>query len=876
MNMLERAIGDHDLVGLGHLGHSGGNVDVDSEVVAAELSRSSPVNPGAHSWPVAVDRDAGQRVLGIECRVDSILRLPEDSHQPVPQPLDDPPASILDRAFDGGSHLPEQLDGRGIPHVQRPRGKANEVREQDSQLAVAEAPTGGLRQRLPELETRQAKLLGHALTFRLQRRHAPGDHLNRRLPGGGQGVAEALVPWQAATEPLREGEKPGPGVHADGRRPQPPQPLGRLGRSRFLIRSHQLRLLAHGGPRISRFGLALVLVLLTMLVWTASGYARSGRVVGPVYVKVDDGTSIALCIGEPRGFSAHGRRKWPALFEMDGYGGCPSIDDDEFLGHSSRYVVVYAQVRGTGCSGGKFNLFSRRSSLDGKDIIDHWILGQPWSNGNVGITGHSYSGLTGFLVAATSPRVKAVAVSGLIDDFYRSILYPGGIFNEGFPVLWGGLLRPESEFAGNAQNYQRDQRCRVNQLQHQGTDTAPAQLIVPTYTQMTAGRNTWAIAHSLDRVERGLNAPIQINQQYQDEQTGPRGGYLLWQHVPRRLPKRLVLSNGQHDPNDPAYDKATWLDCYLIDRPAGRPCPTVTGRTRSGRIVTRRVEDPSVRVLMYFNSLWGGPHGERRYVPYLTSNWPAPETRWRTYYLHADHRLSTSSRRGDGSVSYVSTATDEHTTGTFGYPVQAGVPPDNTGPVTFTHGPNEARYTLPFRRPTAISGPILLNLWLQSTAPDTDVYADVLDYDRTTGQYEYLQRGLMRASFRAVASAGSDRISSGPLAGTIYRPYHAYLRTQLLTPGKAYRVPVEIFPLGHVFYPGHELVIDVHAPPFSDPLSTYMYEPHSAPAVNTILDEPGERSTLLLPLLPTLPPLWPKPPSCGQIEGYVCFKPVAR
>jgi hypothetical protein len=130
----------------------------------------------------------------------------------------------------------------------------------------------------------------------------------------------------------------------------------------------------------------------------------------------------------------------------------------------------------------------------------------------------------------------------------------------------------------------------------------------------------------------------------------------------------------------------------------------------------------------------------------------------------------------------------------------------------------------------------------------------------------YLQRGLMRASFRAVDAAKSDYI---PGTNTIYRPYHDYLNTDLMNPGQTYQVPVEIFPLGHVLYPGHELVLDLHAPPFSDPLSTYAYEPHSAPAQNTILPD----STLLLPLMPTLAPLWPTEPSCSQIAGYVCFTP---
>jgi predicted acyl esterase len=604
-------------------------------------------------------------------------------------------------------------------------------------------------------------------------------------------------------------------------------------------------------------------------------HENGGTVVGPVYIPVPNGngtrTDIAVSIWYPPGAYGDTKKDWPALFEMDGYQGFPSPNDNEFFGHTTKFVDVYAQIRGTGCSGGQFDLFSRQSSDDGKYIIDNWIPRQPWSNGRVGITGHSYSGLTGFLVAGTAPRVEAVAVSGLIDDFYRSILYPGGIFNEGFPILWGALLRPYSQFSGNTQNYENDSECRTNELQHQGSDTVPLTLLAPVYTQMTATADSWAISHSLFRVEPNLDAPIQINQQYQDEQTGPRGGYILWQHVPVRLPKRLILSNGQHNPNDPKFDKAAWLECWLIDKPEHKPCPTISGETSAGTTVTAPVNDPRYRVVEYFDSLTGGPAGQQRGAPYLTSNWPDPNTDWRLYYLHGDGTLSSAPAPNDKSVSYVSTATDEHTTGTFGYDLP--VPPQgtNVGALTFVHGPNEARYTLSFANaPTAISGPILLNLRLQSTAPDTDIFVDLLDLDTKTGEMAYLQRGLMRASFRAIDPTKSDYISTGPLKGTIYRPYHDYLDTQLMIPGQTYQVPVEIFPLGHVFYPGHQLVIDIHAPPFSDALSTYAYEPHSAPAVNTIL--PG--STLLLPLMPTLPPLWPTQPACSQIAGYVCFTPA--
>jgi len=68
------------------------------------------------------------------------------------------------------------------------------------------------------------------------------------------------------------------------------------------------------------------------------------------------------------------------------------------------YVTVHASVRGTGCSSGEFDPFSWRSALDGKEIIDTWIPNQPWSNGAVGILGHSYGGITGVMVAATQPQ----------------------------------------------------------------------------------------------------------------------------------------------------------------------------------------------------------------------------------------------------------------------------------------------------------------------------------------------------------------------------------------------------------------------------------------------------------------------------------------
>ena len=75
--------------------------------------------------------------------------------------------------------------------------------------------------------------------------------------------------------------------------------------------------------------------------------------------------------------------------------------------------------------------------MDGHEIIENWIVKQSWSNGKVALHGHSWGGLTGFMIAATNPpHLRAVSVSGLLDDVYRDIGRIGGIRNSGFP---GGL-----------------------------------------------------------------------------------------------------------------------------------------------------------------------------------------------------------------------------------------------------------------------------------------------------------------------------------------------------------------------------------------------------------------------------------------------------
>ena len=84
----------------------------------------------------------------------------------------------------------------------------------------------------------------------------------------------------------------------------------------------------------------------------------------------------------------------------------------------------------------------------------------------------------------------------------------------------------------------------------------------------------------------GVRAPIHIMHAYQDEQTGPSGVW-LWTYVPDDVPKRLVLSNGDHgDVGQFNRERMEWLDFWTLG----------DGQERSGRF--HRSPDRRVQSLL--------------------------------------------------------------------------------------------------------------------------------------------------------------------------------------------------------------------------------------------------------------------------------------
>jgi len=539
------------------------------------------------------------------------------------------------------------------------------------------------------------------------------------------------------------------------------------------------------------------------------------------FAKMSDDVEIALAVGYPKEFSRDSDRKWPTIFTLCGYTSATMPLNPANFGH--RCVTVNMSIRGTGASGGKLSPWRPRSCQDGHEVIEQWIVKQSWSNGRVGIVGHSWPGLMGFLVSTTNPpSLKAVCVSGLIEDFYRGIGWIGGVRNCGFPVDWlNNYYRPDGPFGSG------ESARRYRQL-----DDATYREIVDLRPQRELTEDMlWFLLHepfdsprvqqrSLRTHAPQIRAPILIMQSYQDEQTGP-SGWWLWKHVPEDVPKRLILSNGAHNVTPGSTpDLGAWFEHWLLEEGDGS------------------VADPQRRVQVYFEtSSAQGRRGFSLNPPLEAADFPLPDTDWTRLYLRSGEELAAEPPEGSESPD--------------GYRVVHGGPSDEHGWLD---------YVVEIEEPTAICGPIVLTLWAQMTTLDTDFFALIADLDPDDNLYG-LQRGLLRASHREVDEDRSDYVTHDGQK-VLVRPWHPHNEAKPVTPYKAHRYEIEIPTVGHVFRPGHKLVLRLSPPPLGDPIGvtksrapSYQYDSDQPPGIVRILHDAEHPSSLLLPLLPALPPV---------------------
>ena len=579
----------------------------------------------------------------------------------------------------------------------------------------------------------------------------------------------------------------------------------------------------------------------------------------------------------------------PFLFEMNGYTGASGHGDadptpDRSPTHYIRmrdgalmalrlapdgapgdYWLATASIRGTGCSGGQFDLFDRKHANDGHELIE-WVADRSYALDGVGLFGCSYGGITGLHVASTQPpSLAAVHVGGLVGDLYRDVTFPGGIPNDVFPYAWAGVLRPGIDLSGGAKGpINQDAICTQNIASREPNNTVRRTVdeATLTTTRRTDGQNwrTRSVITYADQIE----VPTLIEHLWQDEQIGGRGAPEIFQAItpdpvknhrdvpgdgpprgvpgltPTDSPKLFRASNGYHC--IPLSDKTRWFDYWvrgvdtgIMAEPAVELDLESTG-SELGIGVTGGEFDPNTT--LGFDAF------------------PPDEAEWTKFYLRTDEALSTGAPGDEAPDSYLT-----------GSPRQSWVwgTDGEAGEVRFADGPDVLTYrTSPFTEPAVLAGPTAAKLFIESTVPDMDLFVRI-EAEYSDGGIVPLQRGVLRASHQGIDPDRTRYDSSGEIT----RPYHYHTHPEPVTPGEVSAYDVEVWPVAHPFRQGDRLIVRIHTPPLTDAL--WGYEPTGTEGVNTVYHDADRPSRLNVPLMPVDETELPEARSCDAPIPYRCY-----
>jgi|SRR5215469_2032188 len=580
---------------------------------------------------------------------------------------------------------------------------------------------------------------------------------------------------------------------------------------------------------------AIALAAASLLNDTASAAQKSPPKPGSEYprrfgyVTMKDGVRLAYVAYLPRA-----KGKFPAVLQYEPYVGAGTAPDWQpvlspgGMWIKNGYAIIFASVRGTGCSQGVLDLFGPHEGPDGAALID-WIGRQSWSDRRVGMIGVSYPGFTQILVAAQHPKpLKAITPSAVAASTYSEAVYPGGILNVGFSAEWSLHIQPWFEAAGvKARVGWGDKECESNYRAHpppRGLLDARAH---PLFDQ-------WWQLRSLRTYIDQVRVPTFLSGTWQDHAILASGTTELYERL--KGPKRLSMAPGGH----------TWI--------YGQPALQQDLLQWMNRWVkgVRNGSDTQAPVTIYWET-----KGDTPVATWTThySSWPPKSAEMKTFWLTSAQTLSPTAPAG----SPADTAGLEYTFPTgvelVGDNTQFAVPPNPYGSLTWT--------SAPFDRDFTILGRVQARFYAASQNVDTDFVVALHDV-HPNGAVQYLQRGYLRASLRAVDEGES----------TADHVAHAYVKPEYLVPGHVYEMQLSLPPLGAVLRKGHRLQLVILAPsPIPQP--DWGLLPVSLPGENTIYASAKYPSEIIVPTIPGAAAEGPEP-ACGSLAFQPCRAPAAR
>ncbi len=570
-----------------------------------------------------------------------------------------------------------------------------------------------------------------------------------------------------------------------------------------------------------------------------------------LYLRMRDGVRIAIDVSLP---ADRGAAKLPTILRQTRYhrrmafaGPLNSKPAQKLFDqhHDARRYFVehgYAWVdvctRGSGASGGmRISPWSPDEIEDGREILD-WIVGQSWSNGNVGARGVSYDGTAAeFLLQHQHPALKAVVPRFSLYDAYEDIAMPGGIHLAEFTKKWAAFNEALDENRFDkvlklivAHSYPARLQLASSDQAVRGDGVAARAMRAPGVLASLIGPMTKGVASVDDDDGRALQEHVQFRTENVNVHDAAEGKVFRDDRgMTDRFPDMTIDDFSPHTRDlkgviyhysgwyDGAYQRAAIKRFLAHDNPEHHLIlgPWEHGGKQQISPWNKRREpafDHDKEMRRFFDAyLVGDAHSKSVWakeprVKYYTlgqeqwkyaDTWPPPGFRDKRFCL-ADSGLSDEPAEGDALVS----VTGKHGSGAASrwrclLPI-----------LSLTHyTPQVSEEIIHFDSPAfeadhELTGHPILQIEFESTSPDPRIFAYLEDV-APDGSIKYVTEGMLRAIHRREKRKKPS--SHGPI------PYRTYLRADKsdTSPGIRIRMKLDLLPVSYLFRKGHRIRLGI-------------------------------------------------------------------
>ena len=534
------------------------------------------------------------------------------------------------------------------------------------------------------------------------------------------------------------------------------------------------------------------------------------------------------------------------------------------------YVFVAQDTRGRYASEGVWHWMTD----DGPDGVDaaQWVANQAWSNGRIGMLGTSYVGGTQHALAmAGSPFLTTIIPVDAVCNMGYASMRNGGAFEMRF---WNWIMLN----SGRGSRAARDPKTAAilqEMAEHRHhylpllplrKGTTPLKL-APEFEEwlveaMQHGANDafWAQNNIIDYPQKYQDIPVYfVGGWYDSWASNTTASFKTLKSQSRKSPLYLIMGpwihGGQGDfehgqvsfgkqaaISDPLAWRLDWFDRWLKDdhKVIGEREPFET----PVRIFVMGTGDGSLTESGKLNH--GGYWRNEQ-------EWPLERTQYVSWHLHPSGRLdpATASSQG-GSTSFrfdpmnpvptiggnISSGNDIMLQGAW----------DQRGGKHVWNWPQpiplSARNDVlvfqsePLAADLEVTGELKVELWISSSAVDTDFTAKLLDVyppnESFPGGFDLnIGDGIFRTRFR-------DSLAS----------------EKMMTPGDIYKIEIKLYPTSNIFKKGHRIRVDISSSNFprfdvnpnsGEPLAQHR---QTVTATNTVFHNQQYPSRIILPVIP--------------------------